>query len=152
MNPIKLRPSGMSIGVGIRWPARRSLNGPTWPINPLHAAALEIGSSEIQKRILAKRIGVALAQLGDLDDAQGEQFSRRVLAAVGSKENPALLDGLPCPIEGVNSKFSPGQRRFYSTGRHPMAEPSIAADVSGRFDHILVGAYKGTNRLLRAAC
>ena len=53
----------------------------------------------------SRPIGVALGQLRDLDDAQGEHFSRRVLVAVGSKANPALFDGLPCPIEGVSQDF-----------------------------------------------
>jgi len=48
---------------------------------------------------------VALAQLRDLDDAQGEHLSRRVLVAVGRKTNPALLDGLPCVIEGLRQEF-----------------------------------------------
>jgi hypothetical protein len=42
---------------------------------------------------------------GDLDDAECEHFSRRVLVAVGSKANPALLDGLPCSIEGLSQDF-----------------------------------------------
>src|SRR5262249_55418538 len=87
--------SGMSIGSKSRWPAR----------GPLHAGALEIGSGERHKGILAKPIGVTLAQLRDLDDAQGEQLSRRVPVAVGSKTTPALLDGLPCLIEGVSQEL-----------------------------------------------
>jgi len=41
----------------------------------------------------------------DLDDAQGEYLSRRVLVGTGSKANPALLDGLPSLIKGVSQDF-----------------------------------------------
>jgi hypothetical protein len=63
---------------------------------------LEIGSGEIQKGILAKPIGVALAHLRDLDDAQcdwrhGREVARpRInLTRAGSQaaRNPGALGG-----------------------------------------------------------
>jgi hypothetical protein len=45
----------------------------------LQASALEVRSGEIQKGIIAKALGVAFAQLCNLDDAQGKHLSRRVL-------------------------------------------------------------------------
>src|SRR6516164_9518346 len=71
----------------------------------LQASALEVRSGEIQKGIIAKALGVAFAQLCNLDDAQGKHLSRRVLVGTGSKANPALLDGLPSLIKGVSQDF-----------------------------------------------
>jgi hypothetical protein len=71
----------------------------------LQASALKVRSGEIQKGIIAKAMGVAFAQLCDLDDAQGQYLSRRVLVGIGSKANPALLDSLPSLIKGVSQDF-----------------------------------------------
>ena len=88
----------------------------------LQASALEVRSGEIQKGIIAKAIGVAFAQVCDLDDAQGE-LSRRVLVGIGSKATPALLNGLPCLIEGVSQDFhlvgvEGSERVLYQDSQH----------------------------------
>ena len=89
----------------------------------LQASALEVRSGEIQKGIIAKAIWVAFAQVCDLDDAQGEQLSRRVLVGIGSKATPALLNGLPCLIEGVSQDFhlvgvEGSERVLYQDSQH----------------------------------
>ena len=97
----------------------------------LQASALEVRSGEIQKSIIAKAIGVAFAQLCDLDDAQGEHLSRRVLVGTGSKANPTLLDGLPSLIKGVSQDFylvgieGPSKRVLYQYLKQGAASPSI---------------------------
>ena len=54
----------------------------------LPARAFQIYSRQIQQGLIAKAVGVALAELGDLDDAQGEQFARRIRITVGGKGAP----------------------------------------------------------------
>jgi hypothetical protein len=63
----------------------------------LQASAL----GEIQKGVIAKAIGIAFAQLCDLDDAQGEHPSSRVLVGIGREANPALRIKPPQRFTGV---------------------------------------------------
>jgi hypothetical protein len=64
-------------------------------------------------------LGSRSPNLRDLDDAQSQYLSRRVPVGIGSKANPALLDGLPSLIKGVSQDFhlvgveSSGKRVVY---------------------------------------
>jgi hypothetical protein len=112
----------------------------------LQASALKVRSCEIQKGIIAKAIGVAFAQLCDLDDAQGKHFSRRVPVGIGSKANPALLDGLPSLIKGVSQDFhlvgveGSGKRVLYQYLKQGVAPPNtrkMSAATLTRIDDVL---------------
>jgi hypothetical protein len=56
-------------------------------------------SCQIQQGVIAKTVRVAFAELGDLDDAQGEQFACRVRMTVGGKGSAAVLDRLSSLVE-----------------------------------------------------
>jgi hypothetical protein len=79
----------------------------------LQVSALEVRSGEIQKGVIAKAIGIAFAQLCDLDDAQSEHLSRRVLVGKATQHCISSTDsGSP----GAPSLRSAAVRRSPAIG------------------------------------
>ena len=96
----------------------------------------------------------------DLDDAQGQYLSRRVLVGIGSKANPALLDGLPSLIKGVSQDChlvgveGSSKRVLYQIPEARAAFPStrkIRAATLTRIDDVLKKVGFGLSRDYGAA-
>ena len=68
----------------------------------LPARAFQICSGEIQKGVIAETVRVAFAELGDLDDAQGEPLQRGARGSFGGRWSATVLDRLPCLVERVH--------------------------------------------------
>ena len=93
------------VGSAIRLVTLRTLaaaSGTKPQCKVLPACAFQICPGEIQQGVIAKTVRVALAELGDIDDAQGEPLPRRAHVTFGGKWSAAVLDRLPCLVERVH--------------------------------------------------
>jgi len=103
----------------------------------LPARAFQIYSRQIQQGLIAKAVGVALAELGVLDDAQGEPLPRRAHVTFGGKWCAAVLDRLPCLVERVHQNphlvvvEGAGERAFCQKLKHGPPGTDICEPVAG---------------------
>ena len=104
----------------------------------LPAHAFQMCSCQIQQGVIAKTVRVAFAELGDLDDAQGEQFACRVRMTVGGKGSAAVLDRLSSLVERFHQNphlvvvEGAGERVFCQELEHgPPGTRYLRASVAG---------------------